>query len=146
MYVIDASVLVADIRPSEPHHEAAHAFLQGVRDRGCPVYLPAIVLPEIAAAISRGTGDSVLARRFVALIQRIPHFEIVSVDEALGHLAAALAARHAVRGCDAVYVALAEARGARLITLDHQQRERVPGGIPAQSPAEALSNVGHAGA
>ena len=139
MYVIDASVLVADIRPQEPHHAEARTFLKHAASEGRPIYLPVIVLPEIAAAISRGTGEPILARRFVAAVQRIPHYDIVPLDRDLGELAAALAADHRIRGCDAVYVALAQERGAVLITLDHQQRERVPPNIVARSPAEELS-------
>ncbi len=144
MYVIDASVHVADIRPGEPHHAEARAFFRWVADERKPVYLPVIVLPEVAAAISRGTGEPALARRLIAAMQRIPHFEIVPIGEDLGRLAAALAADHRIRGCDAIYVALAQERGARLITLDHQQRGRVPPGVIARSPTQELSEIGAA--
>ena len=141
MYVIDASVHVADIHPREPYHGEARAFLKSVAAEGWPVYLPVIVLAEIAAAVSRGTGEPALARRLVGVVQRVPHFELVPVDGELGQLAATLAAEHGIRGCDAVYVALASERGAKLITLDHQQRERVPPNVVACSPAEELSRV-----
>jgi len=71
----------------------------------------------------------------------MPHYHIVPADDVLGERAAAPAADHRIRGCDAVYVALAQEHGATLITLDHQQRERVPQGIVARSPAEALSEI-----
>jgi len=141
MVVIDASVLVADIRPEEPHHAEARTFLQRAASEGWAIYLPVIVLPEIAAAISRGTGDPILARRFVAAVQRIPHYDILPVLRDLSELAADLAAEYRIRGCDAVYVALAQQHGATLITLDRQQRERVPPSIVARSPAEALSEL-----
>lgn len=144
MYVIDASVHVADMRPGEPHHAEARAFFRRVAGERKPVYLPAIILPEVAAAISRGTGEPALARRLTSAMQRIPHFEIVPIDQDLGRLAAALAADHQIRGCDAVYVALAQERGARLITLDRQQRGRVPASVVARSPAEELSEIGDA--
>lgn len=145
MYVIDASVLVADVHPGEPHHAEARAFLRRVAVEKQPVYLPVIILPEVAAAISRGTGEPALARRLTVALQRIPHFEIVPVDEHLGQLAAALASDHQIRGCDAVYVALARERGATLITLDRQQCERVPPSVAACSPAEELSATGDVG-
>jgi predicted nucleic acid-binding protein len=141
MYVIDASVHVADIRPGEPHHAGARVFLNRVAAEEWPVYLPIIALPEIAAAISRGTGEAALARRLIAALQRIPHFEMIPVDKGLAQLAAALAADHRIRGCDAIYVALAQERGATLITLDDQQRQRVPPNIAARSPAEELSEI-----
>jgi len=142
MYVIDASVHVADIRPREPRHAEARAFLRRVAIEREPVALPVIVLPEVAAAISRGTGEPALARRLIAVLQRIPHFEFVPVSADLGQLAAALASDHRIRGCDAVYVALALERGARLITLDQQQRARVPPDVIARSPAEEMAKIG----
>jgi predicted nucleic acid-binding protein len=139
MYVIDASVHVADARPQEAHHPEARALLARLAAEKRVVYLPEIVLAEIAAAVSRGTGERTLARRLVAALRRVPHFQYVPVDHVLGDLAASLAAEHQIRGCDAVYVALARQRGATLITLDRQQRERVPADVVAHTPAEELS-------
>ena len=142
MYVIDASVHVADARPQEPHHAEAQALLAQVAAERQVVCLPVIVLAEVAAAISRGTGRPALARRLTAALRRVPHFQFVPVDDALGQLAADLAAQHQIRGCDAIYVALAQQRGATLITLDRQQRERVPPGVMARTPAEELVAIG----
>jgi predicted nucleic acid-binding protein len=142
MYVIDASVHVADARPEEPHHAQAHALLDRISAEGWDVYLPMITLAEVAAAISRGTGQPELARRLVSALWRVPHFEYVPVDHILGQLAADLAAQVQIRGCDAVYVALARQRGATLITLDSQQRDRVPPDVIARTPVEELAAIG----
>ena len=56
----------------------------------------------------------------------------------LGNLAAQVAAEYRIRGCDAVYVALAYLEQAVLVTLDGQQRERTPPVIPARTPVQAL--------
>ena len=138
MYVIDASVHIADARPQEPHHAEARALLAQVAAEDLPVLLPEIVLAEIAAGISRGTGQIALAQRLTGALRRVPQFQFVPVEHTLGSLAAEIAARSQIRGCDAVYVALAQQRGAVLITLDRQQRERVPPHIVARSPAEEL--------
>jgi len=53
MYVIDASVHVADARPSEPHHQEARALLARVAAEGWTVYLPIIALAEELAEIAR---------------------------------------------------------------------------------------------
>ena len=50
--------------------------------------------------------------------------ELVPVTVAVAKRAAAIAADHRLRGCDAVYVALAEQSGDHLVTLDQQQLER----------------------
>jgi predicted nucleic acid-binding protein len=141
MYVIDASVLVADARPSEPNHTEAHHLLSLIIARRLPVFAPVIALAEVAAALSRGTGDASIARGFITQLQQISLFHFIPVDNTLGQQAAALAAEHQIRGCDAIYVALAEARSTTLITLDHQQRERVPLQVKAYTPAEELTNL-----
>ena len=142
MYVIDASVHVADARPGEPYHLEARALMERIASQSQAVQLPTIVLAEVAAAISRGTGRPDLARRMTAALRRVPQFQFAPVDDALGDLAAELSARYQIRGCDAVYVALAQQHAATLITLDDQQRRRVPHGVIARTPAEELAALG----
>ena len=142
MYVVDASVHVADARPQEPNHPQAHELLRQIAARGQAVYLPVIVLAEVAAAISRGTGEPALARRWTAALRRVPHFHPVPVDETLADRAADVSARYQIRGCDAVYIALAQQLGATLVTLDRQQQERVPPDLVARTPAEELAAMG----
>ena len=140
MYVIDASVHVADARPREPHHADARALLAQIATESRVVYLPMIVLAEVAAAVSRGTGRPALAWRLTAALRRVPHFQFVPLDDALGQLAAGLAAQQQLQGCHAVYVALAQQSQAKLITLDCQQQERVPPDVLVHTPAEALTD------
>jgi predicted nucleic acid-binding protein len=137
--VIDASVHVADARPQEPHHAEAGALLARLAAEGSSVYLPEITLAKVAAAISPGAGLPSVAQRWVAALRRVPHFRFVPVDAALGDLAAWISAQYVIRGCDAVYVVLAQQRGGTLITLDRQQRERVPPQVVALTPAEELA-------
>lgn len=139
MYVVDASVLVADARPQDPHHPEARLFLDCAAALGWTVRLPAIVLAEVAAAISRSTGSPDLARKVAAVLRRQPNFEFVPVDAMLGDLAADVAAESQVRGCDAVYVALAIQSGSVLITLDREQEARVPRGVEARTPSQELA-------
>ena len=100
---------------------------------------PRLFFPRSRRRYARGAGDPDLAREAVSLYRRWPGVRIAPVDEALGNLAAEVAAEYRIRGCDAVYVALAYAEQAVLITLDHQQRERTPSSVPARTPAQALA-------
>jgi len=141
MFVVDASVHIADMRPSEPYHREARAFLDYVRQTGESAYQPIIVLAEVAAAIARGTGRPGLARRLTGFLRRIPNFIFVPVDDTLGELAVEVAASQQIRGCDAVYVALAQQLGAILVTLDSEQRQRVPATVLARTPAETIAVI-----
>jgi predicted nucleic acid-binding protein len=138
-FVVDASVFVADAQPQEPFHTNANLLLETLTAHQCVLYVPAIVLSEIAAAIARGADDPELARQAVGLYRQWPGLRLMPVDEMLGNRAADIAAQQRIRGCDAVYVASAQMEQAILITLDGQQRERAPSGVTARTPAQALA-------
>ncbi|HSN78120.1 MAG TPA: type II toxin-antitoxin system VapC family toxin [Anaerolineae bacterium] len=124
MAVIDASVYIALINVDEAGHAASWRwYIQTVRS-GEHIFAPTIILGEVAAALSRGLNDSDLAHRAVRRLERSRAVELVSVTIILGKAAALVAADHRIKGCDAVYVALAQLRGEYLVTLDRQQLER----------------------
>ena len=138
-FVVDASVLIAAALPNEPFHADAKALMRRLMDEGVYLYLPTIAFAEVAAAIARGAGDEQLALAVVAEYNMRPDLRRITVDLALADLATEIAAKQRIRGCDAVYVALAYTKQAVLITLDHQQRERTPSNVPARTPAQALA-------
>lgn len=137
--VVDASVFVADTITTEPHHAEAHGLLLELPTRGVATHVPSIVWSEIAAAVARGAGEPSLALRAVALYRQWPGIRTTPVDEGLVDRAVVLAANQRIRGCDAIYVALAQSLGAALITLDGQQRSRAPSGIAIFTPREAVT-------
>jgi predicted nucleic acid-binding protein len=138
-FVLDASVLIAAALPNEPFHADAKALMQRLMDNGTHVYLPTIAFAEVAAGIARGVGDERLALAVVAQYGIRPDLQRSAVDETMGDLAAEIAAKQRIRGCDAVYVALAHREQAVLVTLDGQQRERAPTGVTARTPAQMLA-------
>ena len=52
----------------------------------------------------------------------------------LAEQAAAIAAEHRIRGCDALYVALADMLSEPLVTLDRQQLERGAAVVTTRRP------------
>jgi len=138
-FVLDASVLVAAVLPNEPFHVDAKALMRRLMDATTYLYVPTIAFAEVAAAIARGAGDERLALAVAAEYTVRPDLHRIAVDVALGDLATEVAAKQRIRGCDAVYVALAQMEQAILITLDEQQRERAPAGVTARTPAQALA-------
>ena len=85
---------------------------------------PVILLAEVAAALSRGRGDLELVHRVVHQLAHSEVVELLPVTLSLAERAATIAADHRTRGCDALYVALADQLRDRPITLDRQQMER----------------------
>ncbi|HMO96523.1 MAG TPA: PIN domain-containing protein, partial [Tepidiformaceae bacterium] len=68
--------------------------------------------------------DKQLARAVEAHIRHSPLFELLPVALPLAERAATLAAEHQLRGTDALYFAVAETLGDRLVTLNPRQLQR----------------------
>ena len=137
-YTVDASVFLNAFNPYEAGHESSHRLLARLQERAAPIIVPTLLLPEAAAAISRGRNDNDLAREFAATLSRLPHLVLVPLDTTLAQQAADVAARYRLRGSDAVYAAVALRFGSTLVTLDREQQERVADTLPAYQPAEIL--------
>jgi predicted nucleic acid-binding protein len=132
--VVDASVWVSRMVPGDVHHERCRAWFEAQTVGGDLMVSPVLLLPEVAAAISRRTGQPRLARRAVDLLQELSSVRLVSVDPALAKAAAQLAADHALRGADAVYAATAQHLGLSLVTLDGEQLERAQAVVSTLTP------------
>jgi predicted nucleic acid-binding protein len=133
--VIDASVWVSRLVPTDVHHEATVGWFERQEDEAGLMVVPALMPPEVAGAISRRTRDAKLARRAVARLLRLPALRVVAVDRRLAERAAVLAADLQLRGADATYVALADRLRLPLVTWDREQRERAGRAVRTVTPA-----------
>lgn len=140
-FVVDASVFIAAARADELFHVDALSVFEALTQRGALLYLPAIVLSEVAAALARQGADPIDIEQELGVVGGWPGGTIVPVDGQLATLSARLAADQLLRGCDAIYVALAHMVGADLITLDNEQRSRAPRSVSTLTPAEALARL-----
>ena len=136
MYCLDASVITNSFITKEEFHESSKRLMDKIKDEAISVILPEIVLPEVASAIARGVNNDRIALAFVEALRKIPNFTLVPIDREISHLASRFAAENRLRGCDAVYVAIAYLFNVKLITLDGQQKERSLSVIEAISPME----------
>jgi len=139
IYTIDASVFLNAFNPYEVGHKESHHLLAWLQEDAMPIIVPTLLLPEVAAAVSRGREDAELAREFAAALSRLPHLVLIPLDTALAGQAADVAAQYHLRGSDAVYAAVALRFGSTLITLDREQRERVADALTVRYPAEVLA-------
>jgi len=133
MPVVDASVYVALFKADEPGHESSRKWAEAGEGEE-PVVSPVILLAEVAAALGRGLGDEALARQAVGLLRTKRLVEVFPVSEALAARAAEIAAEQRIRGCDAIYVALAQQLQMELVTVDQQQLERGAGVVTTRRP------------
>lgn len=139
MYVVDASVWVSRLVPEDVHYGTSHRWLGRLVEQGEFIVAPALVLAEVAGAVSRRTGLSETGTQAVSLIQRLPHSRLVPVDAELIRLGTTLAADLCLRGVDALYVALARRLGVPLVTWDREQHERGRDAAVTLTPLEALN-------
>jgi predicted nucleic acid-binding protein len=142
LLTIDSSVFVSATRPREMGHRESTAFLAWVRAVRPRLFLPVLVLPEVAAALSRTGSDAAPAQQYALAISQLSNTALVPLDEELGRQAAALGAEHKLRGADAVWLATAALFAAELITLDHEQLERGGAVVQTLTPAGFMSTVG----
>jgi predicted nucleic acid-binding protein len=69
------------------------------------------------------------------------HVQLIPLDDALIDTAAELAADYALRGADAVYVAVARRHNCTLVSLDREQCERAAAIVATRTPAQALADL-----
>jgi predicted nucleic acid-binding protein len=123
--VVDASLWVSQLVPSDAHHPTARRWLDAALAAGAwtPV-VPALALPEVAGAVARHTGVPALGEEALTALRAVPGLRVVALDASLGEEAGRVAARLGLRGADAVYVAVAHALDVPLVTLDDELEAR----------------------
>lgn len=131
---IDASVFVSSFTPGEPAHKESKAFMLNIREQSTPIIVPVLLLPEISAALSRGQGKPELGLAFVQELKNLPNTTFIDVNDSIAMLASEIAAKHRLRGSDAVYAAIALRFGTELITLDKEQLARLPKVVAVKLP------------
>jgi predicted nucleic acid-binding protein len=140
-FTIDASVFLNAFNPLETGSESSKEILARFQDRAIPMIAPVLLLPETAAAISRGQNNPELARQFASMLQHLPHLILIDLDRVLAQQALDIAAIYRLRGSDAVYAAVAQRFACPLITLDREQHDRVTGVLKTYYPVDILSLI-----
>lgn len=75
---IDASVFVSAFTPIEPFHAASKACLRQLREDDTQIIVPTLVIPEIAAALSRGQNKPDLGVAFAKKVAELPNNQLES--------------------------------------------------------------------
>jgi predicted nucleic acid-binding protein len=121
--VLDASVAIAAVRPSEPKHLAARArILRFMSDADLAV-VPALFIVEVRGALAQLGFDRESFARWIDALTRPPH-EVVTLGPRAAKAAGDIAARYKIRGPDACYVWLARREAIPLCTLDVEMAAR----------------------
>lgn len=122
--VVDASVWVARLVAQDAFHDNSRQWLDAQRSQGMQFVAPTFLLVEVAAAISRRTGDSRLALDAAEALENLPDLRLVEMDPNVVQTAVRAGAELGVRAADALYIAIARQLALPLVTLDNNQRQR----------------------
>lgn len=134
--VVDASIWVARLIPNDVNHAVSSKWLAGFRKSGGLLITPSLMLPEVAGAVARRTGRPDLADEALEVLQKLGNLRIVAMNNRLIRDAASIAGKHALRGADSVYVALASALDVSLLSLDAEHASRGGKLVTVIDPAE----------
>jgi predicted nucleic acid-binding protein len=121
-HVLDASVVVAALRRSEPSHAAALRHCLPVFAGAVDVVVPAIFDVEVAAALARRGAEPLRIAQFFRRHIRSRRLVTLGPRAAAAARDVAVAAR--LRAADAFYVWLAMRERIPLVTLDGEVRDR----------------------
>jgi predicted nucleic acid-binding protein len=121
-YVLDASVAVASLRPNDPQHGAAVAFLSPLLKGLDTIVVPAIFRIEVASALARASFGAAQIDRFVQGF--LANATVVTIGPKGAQRIQAVAVATRLRAADAIYVWLAEKEGLPLVTADRESHER----------------------
>ena len=121
--VLDASVALASLRPTEPGHQAARGRVRRIAKGDDTALVPSLFVVEVAGALARLGFDAIAIDAFVAALTSAPH-EVVTIGRKRAHAAAGVAVATKLRGVDATYVWLAAREGVPVCTLDREMLMR----------------------
>ena len=127
--VLDASVFVAVVSPSERHHAQAVALYESHPER-MPFLVPGVFRVEVISALAR-RGEQADLLDVVDALLRGPRFFPHAVDDHLIDTATEVARRAGLRAYDAIYVAVALNTESPLYTLDVDLIDRVATAYPS---------------
>lgn len=126
--------------PHEQGHAESLASLAAIQERGDPIIVPTLLLPEIASAVARATDDASGGLRFADATAALPHLTLVPLTAVMARQAAELATTYRLRGADAVYLAVARRYGTTVVSRDEEQRSHGSALVDCQTPEEVLGS------
>jgi predicted nucleic acid-binding protein len=141
MYTLDANIFLRDANPHDADHGVCHALLERLHIVRGAIVVPSILLAEVAGPLSRTYRDPIRARVYVESVAALPTLTLVPLDAALAREAAEVAADYALRGMDAIYVAVARRHNCALVTLDDDPHRRASALVAVLTPADALTQI-----
>jgi predicted nucleic acid-binding protein len=109
-------------------------WIEQYMNRGGVFIVPTFLLVEVAASISRRTGQSLQARETIRNLRAISSIHIVPLTPRLINKTIDIAADLQLRAGDAIYVAVAHQQNIPLVSWDKEQVGRAKSLITTYTP------------
>lgn len=119
--VVDASVWVSWLITQDANHVTSRLWMERYITIGGLLVAPALVLIEVAAAISRQTGQIGRAKEVAKNLSSVRAMRFVPLDSMLVWAAVDVAADLKLRAGDTTYVAVARQLNIPLVSWDKEQ-------------------------
>ena len=120
--------------PRETHHEASSLWLERFTFAGGLLVAPTFLLVEVAAALSRYSGQAAWSKKAIDDLKSDEIIQFVDLDAVLIQGAIEVASVLQLRAGDATYVATAHQLNIPLVSWDKEQLTRAAGLITTYSP------------
>lgn len=122
--VVDSSVFVAAFREREPFSIDAFRFLSSLEKGTHQAVVPASVIVEVVAAVSRRTKDAELGRRVGMRLLSFDSIRVSDLTSARMRKMFDVASEYGLAGMDAIVVGTAVEHSLPLLTFDRQILDR----------------------
>ena len=132
VYVLDASVAVSAVRPSEASHGRSRACVARVLSGADTIVVPAIFDVEVTSALVRSGASASASRGYVE--SDLAARQVVTIGPRAARSMSEIAAATRLRAADAAYVWVAMRRGIPLVTLDLEIGQKAAGFCRVQVP------------
>ncbi|HZU66878.1 MAG TPA: type II toxin-antitoxin system VapC family toxin [Ktedonobacteraceae bacterium] len=132
--VVDASVWVSLLRDEDINHIPSRLWLEQYIAINGAMTSPTFLLIEVAAAISRQTGQAELAKKALEELKGNT-VQFVAIDDNLIQSAIDVATNMQLRAGDTIYVALARQLNLPLISWDKEQLLKASKVITTYTPS-----------
>ncbi len=132
--VVDASVWVSTLMSTDINYASSQVWVDTFTDAGGKITVPALLKIEVAAAVTRRTGQANVAKQSASNLNNLNFVSLIPMNDDLIELALNLAADLGLRAGDALYVAVAHKLGLPLVSWDNQQLQRSSGLITTYTP------------
>ncbi len=133
--VVDASVWVSWLITEDTNHNASRHWMTQYLIAGGLLITPTFLLIEVAATISRRTGQTALVQQTINKLNAINAMRLVPMDFTLVQIGIVVATNTRLRAGDATYTAAAYQLGVPLLSWDKEQLQRASNIVKTYSPA-----------